>query len=694
MQKKISHFKYIDGLRGFAISLVIFYHYFSEFFFKKIINGGFIGVDIFFVISGFLISSIIFINLEHNRFSFLDFYSRRIKRIFPALIVVLFSSLILGFFVFLSEEFKQLGKHVFGASLFISSYIYLFESGYFDISGIAKPLLHLWSLAIEEQYYLIWPLILWISYKLRLNFIFVILFLFIASFGLNLFYLSISSVKSFYLSYCRFFELLSGSFIAALYNTNDNRIILLRSGLSKFASYKYFNLNRNYLKNLVSFIGLFLILIGIFLIDPSKKFPGWWGLIFPVFGTCLIICSSQDSYVNKFLFSNKVLVWIGLISYPLYLWHWMLLSFSSVFLSHPPTIFYRFCLLLVSIFLSFLTYKFIEIPIRFRSRTQKIIPLLLALLISLGIAGYITYNNEGFPSRTVFLKSGESRNANNLDVRITNIKNCPISSDLKVNSDFKLNCSLHINQTAARKIIVWGDSHADAWRPVLTKIAKVNNYNLFLISHPGCPPVINTKRTDGIGSAKSGWSFYNCSEINEKNKILESIINLKPDIVILMAKWDLYSNGMRVEGQEVVDKQTHFLTSRNDGSVATQYTSRRALLDGIPKTIEILNKNKIKVIIFKNPPTLNFHIKNLRKDIRQIEVSYQDYKNVNLFTDEIFEGLKNIIIFEPSKKLCLEKCIARFKSQDLYSDRTHLSDYGALFFYDEISSVVKETLSK
>jgi hypothetical protein len=157
---------------------------------------------------------------------------------------------------------------------------------------------------------------------------------------------------------------------------------------------------------------LILILIGIFLIDPSKKFPGWWGLIFPVFGTCLIICSSQDSYVNKFLFSNKVLVWIGLISYPLYLWHWMLLSFSSVFLTHPPTVCYRFCLLLVSIFLSFLTYKVIEIPIRFRSKTQKIIPLLLALLISLGIAGYIIYKNEGLNVDNVKRDKIDARDSN------------------------------------------------------------------------------------------------------------------------------------------------------------------------------------------------------------------------------------------------------------------------------------------
>jgi hypothetical protein len=697
MKTMISYQKYIDGLRGFAISLVIFYHYFSQFFFKKVFNGGFIGVDIFFVISGFLISSIIFINLESNSFSLLDFYSRRIKRIFPALIIVLFSSLILGFFVFLSEEFKQLGKHVFGSSLFINNYMYLFESGYFDTTGITKPLLHLWSLAIEEQYYLVWPLILWISYKHRLNFIFVIFFLFIASFGINLFYLSISSVKSFYLSYCRFFELLAGSLIAAFYICKNNQINLLRSLLIKLFSSKYLNLNKNFYKHIVSLIGLILILIGIFLIDPSKKFPGWQALTFPVFGTCLVICSSKDSFVNKFLFSNKILVWIGLISYPLYLWHWILLSFSYVFQSHPPTISYRLFLLLLSIFLSFFTYKFIEIPIRFYSKGQKIVVLLIALLLVFGITGYITYVNEGFPSRTVFIENGESRKANNFDVRITQIKNCPISSDLKVNFEFKLNCGLHINQTATKKIIVWGDSHADAWRPVLTKIAKDNNYNLFLISHPGCPPVVNTKRTDGIGSAKSGWSFYNCTDINEKNKILEAIINLKPDVVILMAKWDLYSNGMRAEGQEMIDQQTHFLTSKSDGNDATQSTSRTALFEGIPNTVNKLNENKIKVLIFKNPPTLNYSIKNIRKDISQIEVSYEEYKNKNFFTDEIFVNLKNIKIFDPSNKLCQEKdkkCIVKLNDQDIYLDRTHLSEFGALLFYEEISLVVKKMLLK
>jgi hypothetical protein len=208
---------------------------------------------------------------------------------------------------------------------------------------------------------------------------------------------------------------------------------------------------------------------------------------------------------------------------------------------------------------------------------------------------------------------------------------------------------------------------------------------------------VNTKRTDGIGSAKSGWSFYNCTDINEKNKILEAIINLKPDVVILMAKWDLYSNGMRAEGQEMIDQQTHFLTSKSDGNDATQSTSRTALLEGIPNTVNKLNENKIKVLIFKNPPTLNYSIKNIRKDISQIEVSYEEYKNKNFFTDEIFVNLKNIKIFDPSNKLCQEKdkkCIVKLNDQDIYLDRTHLSEFGALLFYEEISLVVKKMLLK
>ena len=156
----------IDGLRAVAIIAVVLFHAFPAKF-----KSAYTGVDIFFVISGFLISSIIFNDLEHKKFSFIDFYSRRIKRIFPALIVVLVSCYGVGWFVLFSDEFAQLGKHIAGGTAFLSNFILWAEAGYFDNTSDSKPLLHLWSLGIEEQFYILWPFILWVSYTRHKSFL-------------------------------------------------------------------------------------------------------------------------------------------------------------------------------------------------------------------------------------------------------------------------------------------------------------------------------------------------------------------------------------------------------------------------------------------------------------------------------------------------------------------------------------------
>lgn len=180
----LTHPKYrpdIDGLRAIAILSVVGFHAFPDW-----VKGGFIGVDIFFVISGYLISTIIFDSLEHNRFSFVEFYSHRIKRIFPALLLVLISCFIFGWFTLLADEYKQLGKHIAGGAGFVSNFIFWNESGYFDNAAQTKPLLHLWSLGIEEQFYIIWPWLLWFTWKKRLNFLTITIAVAIISFGLNI----------------------------------------------------------------------------------------------------------------------------------------------------------------------------------------------------------------------------------------------------------------------------------------------------------------------------------------------------------------------------------------------------------------------------------------------------------------------------------------------------------------------------
>jgi len=198
----------IDGLRAIAVLSVVAFHAFPNW-----IKGGFIGVDIFFVISGFLISTIIFENLDKGTFSFKEFYSRRIRRIFPALLIVLASSYLLGWFTLLANEYKQLSNHIFGGASFISNIILISESGYFDNAAETKPLLHLWSLAIEEQFYIIYPFFIWFAWK-KHSLLLITISVAILSFCLNLKGIKNDVVATFYSPQTRFWELMCGSLLA------------------------------------------------------------------------------------------------------------------------------------------------------------------------------------------------------------------------------------------------------------------------------------------------------------------------------------------------------------------------------------------------------------------------------------------------------------------------------------------------
>ena len=371
----------IDGLRALAVLSVLLFHAFPEW-----IHGGFIGVDIFFVISGYLISSIILKELDSQSFSFHQFYLRRIKRIFPALILVLIFSLIFGWFILLSDEYKQLGKHVLGASTFTNNFMFWQESGYFDNDSNTKPLLHLWSLSVEEQFYLVWPLILWSIYKHKKHLSKILLSLTICFTLLHFYIFHPDRVAAFYAPYARFFELLIGAYIGHLHfykKINSPGILYER------------------FQTIQPYIGLFLIILGINIITKESHFPGWYALLSPSLGSALIINSSQDSIINKYLFSNKIMVWIGLISYPLYLWHWPILSFAHIIESRTPSVEIRICALLLAFTLATLTYYLIEKPIRFgNKKNPKFIGVfLISILILNGLTGFIVYRNNGVENR-------------------------------------------------------------------------------------------------------------------------------------------------------------------------------------------------------------------------------------------------------------------------------------------------------
>lgn len=370
---QIAYRQDIDGLRAIAVIAVVIAHAFPT-----VLGGGFIGVDIFFVISGFLISSILFKNLQSNTFSLGHFYARRIIRIFPALIAVLIFCLACGWLALLADEYTLLGKHTLAGSAFISNLMFWSETSYFDVAAEAKPLLHLWSLGIEEQFYLAWPLILLLSWRARANPGLAIATLATLSFTLNIHLATHNPTADFYSPLSRLWELLVGAMLACTTGKCNASISI---------------------SNALSFAGTLLIVTGLATITRSSVFPGSLALL-PVIGTALLIAAGPQGLINRTILSNRLLVGIGLISYPLYLWHWPLLSFARIVESATPSLETRAALVILAFALAWATYRLIESPLRSgRFKNPAAARLLAAAMILVAITALTIQANNGFPSR-------------------------------------------------------------------------------------------------------------------------------------------------------------------------------------------------------------------------------------------------------------------------------------------------------
>ena len=375
----------IDGLRALAVLAVLIFHAFPS-----ALPGGFVGVDIFFVISGYLITGILLRQLEVGQFSLAHFYAQRIKRIFPALATVLIFCLCVGWIALTSGEYKQLGRYTAGGAAFLNNFLFWRDAGYFDAAAATKPLLHLWSLAIEEQFYLIWPLLLLACHtlpqatlKTRSKAV-LIGVIFCTSLVYSYQLMSRDLTANFYSPLARFWELIVGAALAYWHSRLPMLKLSERIGL------------------LLAVLGIGLLLISMALIDQTRAFPGLWALL-PTLGTACLIVAGSTTYINRQWLASRPLVWIGIISYPLYLWHWPLLTFARIFEGQTPSTTVRSILLLASVGLAFLTYQFIERPIRFpsthRKASKNIISILCIIMLGLFLAGYAITRNEGLPFR-------------------------------------------------------------------------------------------------------------------------------------------------------------------------------------------------------------------------------------------------------------------------------------------------------
>lgn len=524
--ESLTHPKYrpdIDGLRAIAVLSVVGFHAFPAW-----VKGGFIGVDIFFVISGFLISTIIFGSLKRNTFSFAEFYGRRIKRIFPALLLILIVSFTLGWFVLLADEYKQLGKHIAGGAGFVANFVLLDESGYFDNAASVKPLLHLWSLGIEEQFYIVWPLLLWLAWKRRFNLLTITILVGIISFTLNLGEVRNDAVAAFYSPQTRFWELLTGSVLAYMTLYKHHLFANIRQKLdTALGIIIYANApapNGHTLRNVQSLSGAALITVGILVIAKDRHFPGWWAVL-PTLGAVLIISAGTQAWLNRTVLSNRVLVWFGLISFPLYLWHWPLLSFARIMLGDMPAREIRAAAVLLSIVLAWLTYWLIEQPIRHGKTGSRAKVIVLAVLMALvGYVGYNCFKRDGFGFR--FPKIVQELTQLKYDPKIGYREG---SCFLRPEQDFSAfsSCVPLASDTKKESIFLWGDSHAAHLYPGY-KTTFGKNFAIVQRTASGCPPIMDMDIVDRP----------HCRKINDY--VFDLIKKEKPQKIVLAAVWPLY----------------------------------------------------------------------------------------------------------------------------------------------------------
>lgn len=358
----------IDGIRAVAVLAVVGFHAFPNF-----ILGGFVGVDVFFVISGYLITKMLLASARGGGIDLRDFYRRRVRRILPALLVVLTACAIAAWLVLLSDEFKQLGRHLLGGTLFASNAVLWQESGYFDRPSEAKPLLHLWSLGIEEQFYIVFPLVLLACLRWRLREGRVMLAMAVVSLACCIVLTGTDRIGAFYSPLTRFWELLAGSLLAYW----AGHAAIARPHACGGRSW------RSQRDSLVSVTGAALMGVSMLTYDGAMAYPGMWAVL-PVAGTALLIAAGPGALLNRRVLSMSWLVGIGRISYPLYLWHWPLLKFLSITQGELSSAQWRIGIIGLSFVLAWLTYRFIESPIR---RQAQAVTLPLWLLGAIGVFG-------------------------------------------------------------------------------------------------------------------------------------------------------------------------------------------------------------------------------------------------------------------------------------------------------------------
>lgn len=645
MTKVKNHYRAdIDGLRALAVLPVLFFH------FGLGCPGGYVGVDVFFVISGYLISGLIMKDAIRGEFSIFSFWERRIRRIFPALYVMVFFCVIAGYFLFLPWDFEDLGRSATMQSLFASNFHFWSQSGYFDGPAEMKPLLHTWSLAVEEQFYFIFPALLCFLYaRLTKHWYKALCVLWILSFIVSVIGVYYFPYATFFLLPMRSWELLSGVLLA------------LHTGLPR---------EHSQLKELLGFVGVGLIVWACFFFDASTSFPGAAALL-PCVGAVMFIWSSEGarpSIVGRF-FSLKPLVFIGLISYSLYLWHWPIVAFANRIFIEELSLMQSVAMVVVSFVLAILSWKYVETPFRVGgliTRRKTVYILGAGVSLTAIAVGTLLDAVDGMPSRvpeSVMKLAEQERNEK--FKRKTSIEELE-SGDL-----FTVGPA---NSADNVSYLVWGDSHAGAVGPAIEMLADEYQIPVAMALNGGYPPLL-----DVWVEAKS--KRLSCELYNRA--VLDYIKRNEIKTVFMAARWGKYRCGMPDDPLEGVVGSKLTQSSGVEGAYETFDTS-------VYRTVQALLDEGVDVYILRQVPN---HWIDVPREIADrlwrgyqpdgLGVSLEEHDARHGAIAQVFaEVAKNprVTILDPTEILFKADGVARLyeEGQSLYRDEDHLSDAGAI----------------
>ncbi len=510
-QGDLRYRKDIDGLRAIAVLLVVLFHVYP-----RMLTGGFIGVDVFFVISGFLITGLICSGLRDGTFSLSNFYVRRVRRIFPALSLVLAACIVVGWVLLFPADYRDLGKHVAASAAFVVNFTLLGDAGYFDTPSELKPVLHLWSLGIEEQFYILWPVLVLATWRRRRATIFIASAILAASFTWNVVLGGSDPAAAFFLPATRFWELMVGCLLA----------LTLPNGGLHTLTFGRWRGSAAALCNTASLLGGLMIVVGAIVVG-GRSFTGWWALL-PTMGAALLLAAGPAAFVNGRVLSRSPLVHVGRMSYSLYLWHWPILAFIRHYHLKDPTDLMRFGGAVLAIALAALTYRFVETPIRRgASIAWKPAGALFAMAL-VGCAGLGAFMERGFggrfPQEIAVLLKDEDNVAKEffgwgLCVRTVDQDAFSLTED----------CNKLPYANDSKRIVVWGDSHgANVLRGLVEVERGRRKIQVEFFTTWSCPPL----EVDAMTSR--------CASANRM--ILDKIGSIRPDTVILAGKWAIYAD--------------------------------------------------------------------------------------------------------------------------------------------------------